>query len=535
MMGYAESPATSPAVPRWASCTPATSPGSPRPGCVQVVGRLDRQAKVLGHRVDLDRVESRLADAGLAVRLVARPDCLWVFAAGARPAAGCVTGSRRRPGCTAPRCGWWPSTASGHPVAGSRTTPRSRAHVEREESLRPHGRDGPVTAEEVRDLLRRRARPPATRPSPTRFVGLGGDSLSYVEVSTRLGSGWRLPSSWPSLSAAELAALWPSARPDAGGVPSPSTSPWSSARSRSRWSWSPTSTCSSCRAARMCCSRWPATTWPGSSSPCPDRRPGARAAAQRPGGRAARRCCSSVRSRRSGTSTAGPPRSWSTESWAATGGTSSGSSGSSSPWSGATSGWPLLLAVPLLTRAQRAAPFGSALWSSASRCAALRLDRRRGGGHRALHARRRAVVRGARPLRAVRADPRQTLLVAGLAVVATAGFFGDREREAIVVAGVLLLLVRLPRCGCLRGPPRARRAGVGVAVDLPDALAGLPAAGGQRTPGLGDRRLARGRRGRACRGHLGEPASADVARAAPVLRRGRPFGARLNGVRVAAR
>src|SRR5262249_48535656 len=42
----------------------------------------------------------------------------------------------------------------------------------------------------------------------------------------------------------------------------------------------------------------------------------------------------------------------------------------------------------------------------------------------------------------------QRLLVAALAVAATAGFFGDAQREAIVVAGLVLLLparpVRLP-------------------------------------------------------------------------------------------
>jgi len=109
----------------------------------------------------------------------------------------------------------------------------------------------------------------------------------------------------------------------------------------------------------------------------------------------------------------------------------------------------VLLAVPLLARAQRAAPFACALvvlgltlgvryaWTGVEAGTTERYTL--------------GVVAWCLALGLCAAYARtvlQRLLVAALAVAATAGFFGDVEREAIVVVGVLLLLadrpVRLP-------------------------------------------------------------------------------------------
>jgi len=100
-----------------------------------------------------------------------------------------------------------------------------------------------------------------------------------------------------------------------------------------------------------------------------------------------------------------------------------------------------LLAVPLLSRAQRAAPFASALlllavalgvrywWTGIEAGTTERYTM--------------GVVAWCLALgvcAAYAASWWQRLLVAALAVVASAGFFGDAQREAMVVVGVLILL-----------------------------------------------------------------------------------------------
>ncbi len=207
MMGYAESRAD---LARGAEVSELRTGDLARVtgnGLFQVLGRLDRQAKVLGHRVDLDRVESGVADGGAAVRLVARPDCLWAFTTDAR-ARGRVreriseaTGLRGA-AVRVTVLDTLPVTSSGKPDAAA-----LRAHVQREESLRAQAPSGPLTAEEVRDLYAVvLGRPDATRDDC--FVGLGGDSLSYVEVSTRLGERLgSLPPTWPTMSGTALSEI----------------------------------------------------------------------------------------------------------------------------------------------------------------------------------------------------------------------------------------------------------------------------------------------------------------------------------------
>ena len=218
MMGYAESRTDLARGPELSELRTGDLARVTGNGLFQVVGRLDRQAKVLGHRIDLDRVEALVAGAGETVRLVARPDRLWAFVAGARArsrvrarledATGLRGAALRVVALPA-----LPVTAAGKPDDAA-----LRAHVERDESLRTPAPVGPPTAEEVRDLYAVvLGRPEAT--ADDSFVGLGGDSLSYVEVAHRLGDRLgELPSSWPTLSAAELAATAPSRVPVPGRV-----------------------------------------------------------------------------------------------------------------------------------------------------------------------------------------------------------------------------------------------------------------------------------------------------------------------------
>jgi hypothetical protein len=174
-------------------------------GLFQVVGRRDRQSKVLGHRVDLDRVEAPRADAGLDVRLLARPDCLWGFVVGARlhgRARDLVTAATGLRGAAVRVVvlDALPVTASGKPDDAA-----LREHVRREETVTGPATAGPVTAEEIRDTYAVVLGRPGARVGDS-FVGLGGDSLSYVEVSTRLGQRLgTLPPDWPTRSAAQLA------------------------------------------------------------------------------------------------------------------------------------------------------------------------------------------------------------------------------------------------------------------------------------------------------------------------------------------
>ena len=123
---------------------------------------------------------------------------------------------------------------------------------------------------------------------------------------------------------------------------------------------------------------------------------------------------------------------------------------------------------------------------------------------------------------ATRADtPARRWSVVALAAVGTFGFFGDPWREAMVVAGIALLVhvssVRVPR----RLVGAGVRAGLVVAVRLPDPLAGLPPPRGRAS-----RSARRSRRWRSASATGGSPgrscaASAGSAHAAPAGRRQR--------------
>ena len=199
-------------------------------GTVEVVGRRSRFAKVVGLRIDLDRAERDLAEAGLRAHCVDLGDAVGVLAA--EPGSGQAV--------TATLTGRHGIPASGVVVldgadvlvlpTGKPDYPgmaalveahraRSRAALEARASGTPDA-DGPsprAVAELYRDLL-----DAPTADEDASFVDLGGDSLSYVEVSLRLerllGA---LPSGWHLLSPTELVAAVDRShrRVAAGGVP----------------------------------------------------------------------------------------------------------------------------------------------------------------------------------------------------------------------------------------------------------------------------------------------------------------------------
>ena len=206
MMGYAESPAD---LARGAELVELRTGDLARQaddGLWEVVGRLGRHAKLFGLRLDLDRIENLLAEHGRPARVLVRSEHLWVFTDRPRSveptlrAAVEVTGLPAS-AVRAVRLDALPRSTSGKPDYSSLTR-----HADRIAAEETSG-DGPdaATAHGIRDLYAvLLGRPDATVHDS--FVDLGGDSLSYVEASTRLGHVLgALPSGWQRLAPTALA------------------------------------------------------------------------------------------------------------------------------------------------------------------------------------------------------------------------------------------------------------------------------------------------------------------------------------------
>jgi acyl-CoA synthetase (AMP-forming)/AMP-acid ligase II len=182
-------------------------------GLFEIVGRTSRFAKVFGLRLDLDRTEQLLAAQGITARVVCHEDNLFVFCRNgrdqvkARDAAARVCGIPVHAVRTA-TVAEFPVTASGKPDHAALV--RHAVDLDRPAGLTRED----LTPDDVRLLFARLlGRPDATTDSS--FASLGGDSLSFVEVSLQLGEALgTLPSDWPHLSATALAGR---ARPPASG------------------------------------------------------------------------------------------------------------------------------------------------------------------------------------------------------------------------------------------------------------------------------------------------------------------------------
>ncbi len=210
MMGYAESPDD---LARGAELTqlPTGDLGRQAPdGLWEVVGRLDRHAKVFGLRLDLDRLEQQL---DVPATLVARDDVLHAFVT--RPRVAARVRSRLADATGLPpgavrvhRLDRIPVTSSGKVDHGA----LARHAALLDDRPGPAGGDGdgttaaPVTPASLRDLFAAHlGRPDAT--TDDTFVTLGGDSLSFVELSARLGAVLgHLPPHWQATPIRELAA-----------------------------------------------------------------------------------------------------------------------------------------------------------------------------------------------------------------------------------------------------------------------------------------------------------------------------------------
>jgi acyl-coenzyme A synthetase/AMP-(fatty) acid ligase len=159
-------------------------------GLVELVGRRSRFLKVLGKRIDLDRVEQQLREAGHVVACDGTDDRLVVAATARGDVRRAVLAATGLPPAAVhvARVDELPRTPSGK-VDGAAV----RALAPAADPTRP------ATVREVFALVLERSAVAEDVPDDASFVDLGGDSLSYVEASLRLEevlgtlpAGWHL-------------------------------------------------------------------------------------------------------------------------------------------------------------------------------------------------------------------------------------------------------------------------------------------------------------------------------------------------------
>ncbi|KRE31170.1 AMP-binding protein [Agromyces sp. Soil535] len=189
-------------------------------GLFEIVGRANRFVKVFGLRIDLDRVERLFDEHDVPVRAASADERLLLFVTAdrlvdrARERAMEIT---RLPAhvIRVHAVAEFPRTASGKPDTAALV--RYAAELEAAQAGVSRG-DG-VTPETIRALYAELLGRPDTEADDS-FAGLGGDSLSYVEVSLRLEELLgALPREWPSMSVRELAELGAPATPAASERP----------------------------------------------------------------------------------------------------------------------------------------------------------------------------------------------------------------------------------------------------------------------------------------------------------------------------
>lgn len=205
MMGYATAPADLARGPELSELVTGDLGTIDASGLLRVVGREARFAKLFGLRIDLDGVQSHLADLGWSA-LVASDDCrlavLVENRVGQPPlddVAAAVASLVGIPetGVHVASVGSLPRLSTGKPdVAGVLdAVPEPDA-----------GDDDVDGGDTVADAYRR-VLGVAEVTSTDTFAGLGGDSLNYVELSLRLEKiVGRLPDGWQHMAVADLQA-----------------------------------------------------------------------------------------------------------------------------------------------------------------------------------------------------------------------------------------------------------------------------------------------------------------------------------------
>ena len=205
MMGYAETPRDLARGPELTELHTGDLGRRAPDGLWEVTGRIDRHVKVFGLRLDLEHLEGRLDDEA---RLVVHDEVLHAFVD--RPRA--IVRTRTR---LADLAGLPPGAVRVHQVATLPLTASGkvddvalRRHAATLTRARADSTEAPsrITPESLRDLFAACLGRPDAALDDT-FVSLGGDSLSFVEVSTRLGRALgHLPPMWQTVTIRDLAA-----------------------------------------------------------------------------------------------------------------------------------------------------------------------------------------------------------------------------------------------------------------------------------------------------------------------------------------
>ena len=216
MLGYAESPADL-ALGRTVEALHTGDLGEQNlDGTFRIVGRRSRIAKVFGLRIDLDRVEHALAEQQIPASVVSDDTGLCVVAEGRVNAEHLADRTARTAGLPihvvhARVVDQLPRLANGkldRAEASNLCTPTTepRAEPRAGEAASPSSASSPsVSAEQLAALYAQLlGRPDATVDDS--FVALGGDSLSFVEVSVRLEARLGdLPADWHLRTPQQLA------------------------------------------------------------------------------------------------------------------------------------------------------------------------------------------------------------------------------------------------------------------------------------------------------------------------------------------
>ena len=204
MLGYARTPAEL-ALPGGPSELRTGDLARQVDGLFEVVGRRNRYGKVFGLRIDLDAVERHLrAEVDRHARVVATHRAVHVFLTHGR--GGTVARALASSQCGLPEHAVRVTTLAQVPLTSNGKTDyaalgRLADQAEQDAGEAPAAvATAPVRADFVRVL----GRPDAT--DDDSFVDLGGDSLSYVELATRLADHFPqgLPAGWHTRSIGEL-------------------------------------------------------------------------------------------------------------------------------------------------------------------------------------------------------------------------------------------------------------------------------------------------------------------------------------------
>lgn len=214
MLGYAEAPtdlargADADALRTGDLATKSTD------GLYRIVGRRSRHAKVFGLRIDLDHAEQSLADDQISACVVSDDTGLCVVAEGRVDPEFLADRVARATGLPlhvihVRVVDALPRLASGkldRPTASSCCSPTATSAATASSAPDTERRRTPPTAESLTALYATLlGRPDAT--ADDSFVSLGGDSLSFVEVSVRLEALLGvLPADWHLQSLRALAA-----------------------------------------------------------------------------------------------------------------------------------------------------------------------------------------------------------------------------------------------------------------------------------------------------------------------------------------